>query len=154
ASGSACGGCCGATPSTRAASIPCGESRTMADLKNSPNPLNPQPEHETQWRLMLAFLLMGAVLFLTPYFYKSVTPASSPSKPAAATTEEAQPTATPEAAAEAAPTPSATLSRSAAAPVSAAAPETFIVDTKLYHVVLSNQGGVVRSWVLKKYKDS
>jgi YidC/Oxa1 family membrane protein insertase len=126
----------------------------MADLKNSPNPLNPQPEHETQWRLMLAFLLMGAVLFLTPYFYKSVTPASSPSKPAAATTEEAQPTATPEAAAEAAPTPSATLSRSAAAPVSAAAPETFIVDTKLYHVVLSNQGGVVRSWVLKKYKDS
>ena len=124
----------------------------MADFKNSPNPLNPQPEHQTQWRLMLAFLLMGAVLFLTPYFYKTVMPEQP--KPAPAATGQAQPTATPEAATEASPTPWVTLTRAPAAAISAAAPETFIVDTKVYHVVLSNLGGVVRSWVLKKYKDS
>ena len=125
----------------------------MADIKNSPNPLNPQPESGTQWRLMLAFLLMGAVLFLTPYFYKSVVP-QQPEKPGQTATEQAQPTATPAAAAEASPTPWITLTKAPAAVVSAAAPETFVVDTKVYHVVLSNQGGVVRSWVLKKYKDS
>jgi len=125
----------------------------MADIKNSPNPLNPQPEQGTQWRLMLAFLLMGAVLFLTPYFYKSVVP-QQPEKPGQTASEQAQPTATPAAPAEAAPTPWVTLTKAPAAVVSAAAQETFIVDTKVYHVVLSNQGGVVRSWVLKKYKDS
>ena len=125
----------------------------MADIKNSPNPLNPQPEHETQWRLMLAFLLMGAVLFLTPYFYKTFMPEQP--KPAQTTTEQAQPTATPPAASsEAAPAAAENVAPVPAAPASAAAPETFIVDTKVYHVVLSNQGGVVRSWVLKKYKDS
>ncbi len=125
----------------------------MADIKNSPNPLNPQPEPQTQWRLMLAFLLMGAVLFLTPYFYKSVVP-EPPAKPAQTATEQSQPTATPAPAAEPSPTPWITLTKAPAAVVSAAAQETFVVDTKVYRVVLSNQGGVVRSWVLKKYKDS
>ncbi len=31
--------------------------------------------------------------------------------------------------------------------------ETIVVDTDLYHVVFSNRGAVVRSWVLKAYKD-
>jgi YidC/Oxa1 family membrane protein insertase len=123
----------------------------MADIKNSPGPLNPQQEPQMQWRLMLAFLLMGAVLFLTPRFYKAVMPEQA--KPAQTATEQAQPTATPEAAAEPAAAPQAKPTK-AAAPVAAAAPETFIVDTNVYRVVLSNQGGVVRSWVLKKYKDS
>ena len=91
----------------------------MADIKNSPNPLNPQPEPQTQWRLMLAFLLMGAVLFLTPYFYKSVVP-EQPAKPAQTAAEQAQPTATPAAAAEASPTPWITLTRAPAAVISAA----------------------------------
>ncbi len=121
----------------------------MADIKNSPNPLNPQQEPQMQWRLMLAFLLMGAVLFLTPRFYKTLMP-DQPSKPAAAAAEQAQPTATPAAAAEAA----AQTLPVIVPPESGAAAQTFIVDTKVYHVVLSNQGGVVRSWVLKKYKDS
>ncbi len=105
-----------------------------------------------QWRLMLAFLLMGAVLFLTPYFYKNVMPEKAAPKPAA--TEQTQPAPAPEATAQPSATPEAAPAQPAAPLVSAAAPETFIVDTSVYHVVLSNQGGVVRSWVLKKYKDS
>jgi YidC/Oxa1 family membrane protein insertase len=118
----------------------------MADPKNTPSPLNPNPEPQMQWRLMLAFLLMGAVLFLTPRFYKSVMP-EQPAQPAATPAEQAQPTATPAA------TP-ATSAPAAIPRVSAELPETFIVDTSVYRVVLSNQGAVVLSWQLKKYKDS
>jgi YidC/Oxa1 family membrane protein insertase len=44
----------------------------------------------------------------------------------------------------------------AAAPVAAAADsaeKTFVVESDLYRVVISNRGGVVRSWQLKKYSD-
>ena len=33
-------------------------------------------------RLLLAFLLMGAVMFLTPYFYKSPPPVKKTTPPA------------------------------------------------------------------------
>jgi YidC/Oxa1 family membrane protein insertase len=95
---------------------------------------------------------MGAVLFLTPYFYKAVVP-EKPAKPAE-TAAETQPTATPAATAQATATPAARGAQPIAAPVSATKEDLFIVDTDVYHVVFSNQGGVVRSWVLKKYKDS
>ncbi len=96
-------------------------------------------------RLLLAFVLMGAVLFLTPYIYKQESP---PAKaPSAAKTQQAK-EAVNKSPATPAPAPAA------ATPVSAATEETFIVDTELYRVVFSNRGAVVRSWVLKQYKDS
>jgi YidC/Oxa1 family membrane protein insertase len=100
-------------------------------------------------RLLLAFLLMGAVLFLTPYFYKMVmpAPAARPAQPrpaaAAPKSAEPQPQAPVEQAAPAAPAQAA----------SATAEQLFTIETKLYRIVLSNQGGVVRSWSLKKFKD-
>jgi YidC/Oxa1 family membrane protein insertase len=38
--------------------------------------------------------------------------------------------------------------------VEGTAPETVVVEGDLYRVTFSTQGGVVRSWVLKKYKDA
>jgi YidC/Oxa1 family membrane protein insertase len=99
-------------------------------------------------RLLIAFVLMGLVLFLTPYIYK----------PGAKTAEVSKTTEVKEAAA---PPPAAPATAPAAAPVAAEMPgqvhadkeETVDVDTRLYHVVFSNKGAVVKSWVLKDYKD-
>jgi YidC/Oxa1 family membrane protein insertase len=97
-------------------------------------------------RLLLAFILMGAVLFLTQYFYKQ--PAPPPTKAPQAAQVQTAPVA---AAAQpaAAPEPPASAGH-----VSAGAEETLVVDTDLYRVAFSNRGAVVRSWILKGYKDS
>ena len=106
--------------------------------------------------LLLAFLLMGAVLFLTPYFYKSQQhPPARPARPnvAATRTEETEkPSVTP--AVPAPPAGQSPESPVAAVPVAAGKEELFTIDTKLYRIVLSNRGAVVRSWVLKQFKDS
>jgi YidC/Oxa1 family membrane protein insertase len=119
-------------------------------------PTNPSPDKKDvsmETRLLLAFLLTGLLLFLTQYFYKPepVPPPKTASKPMAETAPAApaQPAAQP--AAQAAPIP-------AAAPIPGAIhadkEETFTVDTQLYRVVFSNKGGVVKSWILKNYKDN
>ena len=97
-------------------------------------------------RLLMAFALMGLILFLTQYLYKpSATPPKStappPPTPQAQQAEQALPPA---------PAPSA----ASPGPVSASQEATFVVDTNLYRVAFSNRGAVVRSWVLKAYKDS
>ena len=127
----------------------------------SDNAQPPKKEMSMEVRLLLAFLLMGAVMFLTPYFYKSAAP-PAPVKKAAQTS----PSTPPPAATTAAPAPV----EAAAAPAAKAArgknpadpklpsgtvqqPEpAFVVDTSLFRVVFSNQGANVRSWQLKKFK--
>lgn len=104
-------------------------------------------------RLLLAFLLMGAVIFVTPYFYKPpagpTADKSAVNKPGA-TASEAKPPAP-------IPAPSPQLPAEALTPVAgqvqAANAETVVIDTDLLQVTFSNQGGVVRSWVLKHFKD-
>jgi YidC/Oxa1 family membrane protein insertase len=111
----------------------------------------PPKQISTEVRLLLAFLLMGAVMFLTPYFFKSTAP-PQPAKKAPATSAvnpPAQPGAQP------APKEAETA-KAVGPPVSPATPQQqlppFIIDTDLYRVVFSNQGATVRSWQLKKYK--
>ena len=100
-------------------------------------------------RLLLAFLLMMAVLFLTPYFYKPSAPPPA-SKPAAQ-----QKTQTTNAAAETSPAGSeAAPPLNVPGQVAAEKEAAYVVDTDLYKVVFSNRGGVVRSWLLKRYKDN
>lgn len=102
-------------------------------------------------RLLIAFLLMGIVLFGTQYFYK---PPVQPAKPVAAQTadvpkapEKPKPVETPAAA--------AVPVRAVEMPgqIHADKEETTIVDTDLYRVEFSNRGAVVKSWILKAYKD-
>jgi YidC/Oxa1 family membrane protein insertase len=115
----------------------------MADLSGKP-PENKELSVET--RLLIAFILMGVVLFTTPYFFKTQAP-----PPPANKTEQP---ATPQTDQPAQAAPVVAAAAPAAGAVSAAGEETITVDTELYHIVFSNRGAVVRSWILKKYKDS
>jgi YidC/Oxa1 family membrane protein insertase len=134
----------------------------MADTSNGQNQLGPPAEPSTEKRLLLAFLLMGAVLFLTPYFYRLVMPqqAAKPTAPQSQTAKETPkpaPAAAPEAVPAKPPGPAAKAAPAGkaapAAQVSADHEAVFVVETKLYRVVLSNRGALVRSWTLKDYKD-
>ncbi len=106
-------------------------------------------------RLLLAFLMMGAVLFLTPYFFKQPQPPATKATKQSPAVATAKPETPPEP-----PSPAETArSKAAAVPVvpgavSADREQTSVVETKLYKVVFSNRGAVVRSWILKEYKDS
>jgi len=107
-------------------------------------------ELSTELRLLLAFILMGVVLFVTPYFYKSVAPPVKKTAPVATKTEPAPaapaaPVAPAETAVEPAP-------ETAAPPVAAQKEETSVIDTDLFQITFSNRGGVVKSWLLKKHK--
>jgi len=120
----------------------------MADSQGTPTPTGGggRKEMSMEIRLLLAFLLMGAVLFVTPYFYK--TQPAPVSKPASAKTEEvAQPVKAPET------PPPATAAAPALPATGAGVEQTFTVDTRLYEIRFSNRGGVVQSWTLKKYRD-
>jgi YidC/Oxa1 family membrane protein insertase len=124
----------------------------MAATPNNPmEPGKPKKELTMEIRLLLAFLLMGLVLFLTPYIYKPSPPPKvlSPPKQAeksvpAGVTPEAVKPVTPAATAPTAPAPGQ---------IQATSEQLFTIDTQIYHIVLSNHGAAVESWVLKKYKD-
>ena len=104
-----------------------------------------------EMRLLLAFLLMGLVLFVTPYFYKQPPPQPAPKAetkaPPAAKAEPEKPS--PPVAAPAAAAPAAEVPGQ----IQASSEEDFAIDTDLYHVEFSNRGATVRHWVLKAYKD-
>ncbi len=113
----------------------------MADSTQKP----PKKELSMEIRLLLAFILMGLVLFTTPYLYRSQTPArKTPAVP--------QTTATP-ATSAAAPQPTTEKTVEGAPAVAAGKEEDHTIETDLYRVVFSNRGALVRSWVLKKYRN-
>src|ERR1035441_1162892 len=112
-------------------------------------------------RLLIAFLLMGLVMFVTPYLFKSQIPppgkkdaagqtATQPA-PGAPSTPAAQP-----AAGAPAPAETAEAETTAASPVVGAttqkAEPLFVIETDRYKIAFSNQAGTVRSWQLKKTK--
>ena len=66
-------------------------------------------EMSMEVRLLLAFLLMGVVMFVTPYFYKTPPPAKNAQKTTAAQTEPS-------------PAPAAPAAAETAAPIAPAAP--------------------------------
>src|SRR5579883_800579 len=109
-------------------------------------------EMSMETRLLLAFLLMGLVLFGTQYLYKPPPAAKPPAK--AQSSEPAQAKTAPDAA-PVTKTPAPAVAEPDAIPgqIHADKEETFAIDTDYYHVEFSNKGAVVRSWVLKAYKD-
>jgi YidC/Oxa1 family membrane protein insertase len=126
----------------------------MPESVNSGSSKGPLKEMSMELRLLLAFLLMGAVMFFTPYLFKSSAP--PPAKKSPDTTATAPPATTPVApqAGEAA-APAQEVAPAKGAPTSPATPEQaqppFLIDTDLFRITFSNQGGTVRSWLLKKY---
>lgn len=115
-------------------------------MAEKPNP----KELSMEARLGIAVVLMCAVLFVTPYFNRPVTP---PPKPAAKTAEK-----TPDAPPAPAPAPPASPIAASAAPVAASiAAEKELdlpLETDLFRIQLTNRGALVKSWILKKYRDS
>ena len=100
-----------------------------------------------EMRLLLAFLLMGLVLFLTPYIYKAPPPPKKPVTPPVAAQvapDQKPPAAAARQAAPAEPVPGQ---------IQATAEQEFIIDTQFYRIRFINRGAVVTSWVLKKYLD-
>jgi YidC/Oxa1 family membrane protein insertase len=109
-------------------------------------------------RLLLAFVLMGLVLFLTPYFYKAPPPPPKATTPPAAAGQSAQSSQAAQPGTKAATVPQpGTAAPQSAQPVpgqiEGASEQQFEVDTDIYHITLSNRGATVRSWTLKKYRD-
>src|SRR5665213_265824 len=103
-------------------------------------------------RLLIAFVLMGLVLLVSQYFIK---PAPAPTATKAAAAKNAQPVTAAEVEKPEAVIPSPQKQKTAETlgTVQASAEETVPVDTDVFHVVFSNRGAVVLSWVLKDYKD-
>src|ERR1035437_9413128 len=136
----------------------------MAESVNggSKTPATKPKEMSMEVRLLIAFLLMGAVMFLTPYFFKSQTPPPVKKDAAGQTASQspsAMPTASdgkPTAEATAPPAPAAEAAAEAEPLPVGATPQqaepAFLIETDLYRIALSNQGGTVRSWQLKKTK--
>ena len=104
-------------------------------------------------RLLLAFALMMIVLLGAQYFFK---PAPGPKPHSNITPQKAaqlseKPVSPPPASAAPAASPVTPLSTKAA---QAPAETTQVIDTDLYHIVFSNKGAVIKSWVLKKFLDN
>jgi len=120
----------------------------MPEPTNSGTPGGPGKKKELlsqEQRLMISFALMILILMATPYFYKTPPPVKKAAPAPHATPAPApEPAATPEAA--------PVSSTPAGPPVAAENEETSTIDTDLFHITFSNRGGVVKSWLLKKYK--
>jgi YidC/Oxa1 family membrane protein insertase len=103
----------------------------------------PPKEMSMETRLLLAFLLMGAVMFLTPYFFPSPR---LPRKEGHAQTAQTTPSAAPaETHAQTSPVPEAESAPTAPVTPGQVEPP-FSIDTDLFQSPFSNQGGNVRSW--------
>ena len=105
-------------------------------------------EMSMEMRLLLAFLLMGAVLFVTPYFYKPAqqTLPNKNSTPKAATV-------VPPPEEKAGAVAETVATEPIPGQINGPSEQTITVDTELYHVVFSNRGAVVKNWILKSFKD-
>lgn len=126
-----------------------------SDRGNLPAASQDKKEMPMERRLLLAFALMGLVLFGSQFLFPP--PKEAPKQaPKAAVAETNQEPAKP-AETKAAAAPADAALKAPAAPAESKVGEkeqTFIVETDLYRVTFSNRGAVVRSWVLKKFMDS
>jgi YidC/Oxa1 family membrane protein insertase len=100
-------------------------------------------------RLPIALALMMLVLLASQYFFK---PAPGP-KPVTPVNNKAAATLTTKPAPVAAQPQVAPETVGAAGEIQAASEVTSHIDTKLYHIVFTNRGAAVKSWVLKGYRD-
>jgi len=123
-------------------------------------------------RLLLAFVLMGIVLWVTPYFIKTPPPTGTktavvePPKdadklptPVVSSQDSDKDKAKDKAATNKAAAGKATkvtvdAQEEAPAEIQAANEETVVIETDLAKVTFSNRGAVVTSWILKNFKDN
>jgi YidC/Oxa1 family membrane protein insertase len=103
-------------------------------------------EMSMEVRMLLAFLLVGAVMFLTPYLVKSPpAPVKKDTQPAASVIQKAP-------AADGAPAIAAESAEPAVPATAEKALPPLVIDNGMFRVAFSNQGGTVRSWQLTNYQ--
>lgn len=128
----------------------------MAELRN-PNASTQGPGGSGgDMRSMLAFTVLALVaLFAFQYFKPATPPPQQQQAPAASQTAPAVPAQTPAGTAASETVASGSSKQAGATPAIAAAAETqTIVENELYRITFSNRGAQVKSWILKKYKNS
>jgi YidC/Oxa1 family membrane protein insertase len=114
------------------------------------NPSNTNQPVSLEKRLPIALALMMLVLLASQYLFKPA-PGPKPVTPVdhkAAATRAAKP--------EPAASEARALSQAGTTPgqIQATVEVTNAIDTKLYHVVFTNRGAAIKSWVLKGYQDN
>jgi YidC/Oxa1 family membrane protein insertase len=129
----------------------------MADSsQGSKKPAGNEMSMET--RLLLAFGLMGLVLFASQYFLPK--PAPPPKKAESVQVQTKQdsseaPAPPQQPAPAASKTPKAAQQpQQQAQRIAGEKEETYVLETSVYRIVFSNRGAAIRSWVLKRYRDS
>ena len=134
----------------------------MAASGNPQTPGSGKKELSMEIRLLIAFALMGLVMFGWSALFPPPRPQPQPPQ-AKKEAPAAQPAAaTPAASAPAPAAPAAKPGRKTAAPASPAAvpavaadkEAAYTVETDLYKVAFTNRGAAVKSWILKKYTDN
>ena len=118
--------------------------------ENKPIKIPGQEPEGMQERLLIAFALIGVVLLGMQYFMPTQEPALPANKKQA---QEARPTPANSQPAPAVDATKPLTPKPAGAAVLADKDETSVIETDLYRIRFSNRGAVVRSWVLRKYKD-
>jgi YidC/Oxa1 family membrane protein insertase len=107
-------------------------------------------------RLLLVFALTFLVIMLFQPLMKKFGP-PQPAKPEASQTAVQNPSQAPSQPPAQLPTQSSaaatTPSRTASAPHAATTESETVIENDLYHIVFTNRGGRVKSWVLKKFTD-
>jgi len=116
--------------------------------------------------MVVAFVLMGLILVVTPWAYKKlgITPPVEPAKttavkkPVDASTAAANTASGTPMSASSSPVPNTPANADAAPPaadvIAGANAQDYTLDTNFYNVVFTNRGATVKSWTLKKFKDS
>jgi YidC/Oxa1 family membrane protein insertase len=123
----------------------------LAELRN-PNASTQGSGGGDNMRSMLAFTVLALVaLFAFQYFKPTPAPATQPPPPQTMT-QPAQGVGGQQATAG---TPAVAATGTASAPaVAAAAESTTVVENDQYKITFTNRGALVKSWLLKHYKDS
>jgi YidC/Oxa1 family membrane protein insertase len=129
----------------------------MADSVNGGSSTSKPPKDMSmEIRLLIAFLLMGVVVYLTPYFIKTTPPPKQQKTAQTAPASAGQPAASTAESKGAPEGPAEAAAATPPAPTPGATPQQplppLVIENDLFRVTFSNQGANVRSWQLKKYR--
>ncbi|HEV3038622.1 MAG TPA: membrane protein insertase YidC [Candidatus Angelobacter sp.] len=116
---------------------------------------NPQQEPGAEKRLMLVLLISIIGIIILNFFIKAPQQPPKPGPEQQQAQPSPSPSSTPVTSQSSLPAASAhSKPSSGSLPGKRASSETeTVVENDLYRITFSNQGGLVKSWVLKKYKD-
>jgi len=115
---------------------------------------NPQQEPGNERRLLIVFALTFLVIMLFQPLLKKYAPQPPEPKPEAVQSQNAQTGQAQVPSATGAVSASSGSVSPAATPIKQASGESeTVIENDLYRIVFTNRGGMVKSWVLKDYKD-